>query len=75
MPIRTIKKKDSTPMVDKYVEMFGHLPPPEVYKFGTREEREKMASDAINEGQPIPAWRDRPTVKYGTALDEIYEKD
>tara|TARA_A100001518_G_C1169292_1_gene21231 strand:+ start:197 stop:388 length:192 start_codon:yes stop_codon:yes gene_type:complete len=61
-------------MVDQYREMFGHLPPPEVYKFRTREEREKMASDAIKAGEPIPAWRDRPKARYGTILDDLYKK-
>ena len=73
--IRTIKKRNMSPMVDRYKEIFGHPPSLEAYKYRTREEREKMASDAIKACEPIPEWRDRPKARYGTILDKLYERE
>jgi len=34
-----------------------------------------IAAKALEEGQPIPEWRDRASIKTGTKLDKLYGMD
>ena len=61
-----------TPNVQKYLDRFGHLPSIEAAKFLTPEQVDDRAKRALDEGKPIPEWRDRPKLKTGTVLDLLY---
>jgi hypothetical protein len=69
---RALKAVSESPKVQEYVELFGHRPSVEAYKFLTQKEREKKAADAIEQGNPIVSWRDRHKIKTGTLLDDWY---
>ena len=66
------EQRQLTPHLAKYREIFGHLPSPEALKFRTTEQLEDLAEMALNKGKPIKAWEDRPNIKTGTILDDLY---
>ena len=68
-------KNPLSPNVQKYVDHFGHLPSMESFKFLTPQQMDDIAAKAIEEGQPIPEWRDRASIKTGTILDKLYGMD
>jgi len=59
--------------VRRYRDKFGHLPSIEAAKFLTPDEIDDLAKNALEEGEPIAEWRDRPKLKTGTTLDLLYE--
>ena len=59
--------------VKKYLEMFGHLPSIEAAKFLQPQEIDKKAKDAIEKGEPVEEWEDRPNRVTGTILDFLYK--
>jgi len=61
------------PNVQKYREIFGHLPSIESMKYLTAENLDSIAKKALEENQPVPEWRDRETTKTGTSMDDLYE--
>ena len=56
----------------KYKEKFGHLPSPEALKFRSQVELEEMAEVALMRNKPVKDWENRPNVKTGTILDDLY---
>jgi|TARA_B110000238_G_scaffold73624_1_gene81055 hypothetical protein len=58
--------------LQKYKEKFGHLPSPEALKFRSKMELEEMAEEALMQNKPVKDWEDRPNVKTGTILDDLY---
>ena len=68
-------KNPLPPNVQKYVDHFGHLPSMEAFKFLTPQQMDDIAAKALEEGQPIPEWRDRATMKTDTILDKLYGMD
>ena len=72
--MKTVKltKSRSGPNVQKYKSTFGHSPSAEDMKWRTETEREAMAADALERGEPIDRWKDRATMKLGTVTDGWY---
>ena len=70
-----LKRKPLPTNVQKYVDRFGHLPSMESFKFLTPQQMDDIAAKALEEGQPIPEWRDRATMKTDTILDKLYGMD
>lgn len=64
-----------TPRLAEYVETFGHRPAPEAYKFQTAAEIEEMADVALLRQKPVKGWANRPTMRTGTLLDDLYKQD
>ena len=64
---------DLSPSVQAYLDLFGHEPAAEAEKYLTPVELERQAEEAVDKGEPIPEWRDRPKMKMGTLLDKLYE--
>lgn len=56
----------------KYKETFGHLPSAEALKFRSKQELEEMAEVALLRNKPVKDWENRPKVKLGTRLDDLY---
>jgi hypothetical protein len=56
----------------KYRETFGHLPSAEALKFKSKKELEEMAEVALMRNKPVKDWENRPNVKLGTGMDELY---
>ena len=56
----------------KYKEKFGHLPSPEALRFRSKMELEEMAEVALMWNKPVKDWENRPNVKMGTILDDLY---
>tara|TARA_B110000908_G_scaffold160513_1_gene203817 strand:- start:650 stop:871 length:222 start_codon:yes stop_codon:yes gene_type:complete len=56
----------------KYKEKFGHLPSPEALRFRSKMELEEMAEVALMRNKPVKDWENRPNVKMGTILDDLY---
>ena len=68
-------KNPLPPNVQKYVDYFGHIPSMESFKFLTPQQTDDIAAKALEEGQPIPEWRDRATMRAGTISDRLYGMD
>ena len=62
----------SKPIKD-YIDRFGHGPSPEALKFRSIAEISAMAEKALSANEPIEAWKDRPFIKFGTVLDDLYD--
>jgi len=75
MKVKLKPKNPLPPNVQKYVDHFGHLPSMEAFKFLTPQKMDDIAAKALEEGQPIPEWRDRASIKTGTILDKLYGMD
>lgn len=61
-----------SPKVREYLDQFGHLPSIEAAKFLTPDQIDSLAKEALEKGEPIAEWRDRPNQKTGTLLDDLY---
>ena len=59
--------------VQDYIDRFGHRPSPEACKFRSDAEISAMAEKALSANEPIEAWKDRPFIKFGTVLDDLYD--
>ena len=59
--------------VQDYKDRFGHGPSPEAVKFRSLAEISAVAEKALIANEPIEAWRDRPFIKFGTVLDDLYD--
>ena len=71
----TFEPKDPLPPnVQKYLEIFGHLPSIEAMKFLKPEELDKQAKEENEKGEPTQEWKDRPNRKTGTILDDLDKK-
>lgn len=68
----TLTAHKMTPKLAEYVEIFGHRPSPETFKFRTPAEIEEMAKVALMRGKPIKDWETRPWRKTGTIIDSLY---
>ena len=69
----TIKPVPESPKVQEYIDLFGHRPAMEAYKFLSRDELDAKAAEAIERGEPVPFWRDRYKIKTGSLLDDLYK--
>ena len=65
-------KRNESPAVEKYRQIFGHGPAIEAYKFLTQDEIDQIAEQAVDQGKPYQPWRDRRKTKTGTHLDGVY---
>ena len=61
--------------VQDYKDRFGHGPSPETCKFRSDAEISAMAEEALSANEPIEAWKDRPSIKFGTVLDDLYDSN
>ena len=68
-----LKPPDDSPNVTKYRKRFGHLPSIEAMKWMKHEELEKIAGEALSRNKPIKEWEERPHIKLGSVLDEMYD--
>ena len=68
-----IKPDDDSPNVTKYIERFGHLPAIEATKWMKHEELERIAGEALKRDKPIKEGEERPNIKLGSVLDEMYD--
>ena len=68
-----LQKPKYGPLVTRYKETFGHAPSAEDQKFRTAEELEVLAGEALELGEPIEDWKDRPDRKTGTVTDGWYK--
>ena len=59
--------------VQDYKDRFGHGPSPEALKFRSIAEISAMAEKALSANEPIEAWKARPSIKFGTILDDLYD--
>ena len=71
----TLTAHEMTPKLAEYVEIFGHRPSPEAFKFRTPAEIEEMAEVALMRKKPVKDWVTRPNRKTGTILDDLYKQD
>ena len=71
---RTEKTNPLPPNLQKYLEIFEHLPSIETMKFLKPEELDKQAKEANENGEPIQEWKDRPHRETGTILEDPYKK-
>lgn len=71
----TLTAHKMTPKLAEYVEIFGHRPSPETFKFRTPAEIEEMAEVALMRKKPVKDWVTRPNRKTGTILDNLYKQD
>lgn len=60
------------PNVEAYKKQFGHTPSAEDMKWRSELEREAMAAEALERGEPIGRWKDRAAMKLGTVTDGWY---
>ena len=65
-------KRNESPAVEKYRQIFGHGPAIEAYKFLTQVEIDQIAQQALHAGKPHQLWRDRRKTRTGTHLDGLY---
>lgn len=72
--LKTIKlpKSQSGPNVQKYKLTFGHSPSAEDMKWRSDAEREAMAAEALQRGEPVARWKNRAAMKLGTVTDGWY---
>ena len=73
MPIIEIKPPKDAPNVLAYEKRFGHLPAIEAMKWMKPEELERVAGEALKANKPIKEWEERPNIKLGSVLDEMYD--
>ena len=73
MRIITIKPPKDASNVLEYKKRFGHLPAIEAMKWMKPEELERVAGEALKENKPIKEWEERPNIKLGSVLDEMYD--
>ena len=73
MPIIEIKSPKDAQNVLAYKKRFGHLPAIEAMKWMKPEELERVAGEALKAGKPIKEWEERPNIKLGSVLDEMYD--
>lgn len=62
------------PNVKAYKELFGHAPSAEDMKWRSDVEREAMAAEAIERGEPIDRWKNRFSRSFGVTTDGWYAK-
>jgi hypothetical protein len=67
-----IKPKQMSESVEQYKKTFGHPPSPEALKFQTEKEISSLAEMALVRKKPVKDWAERPSVKTGTILDNLY---
>ena len=72
MRIITIKRPKDASNVLEYKKRFGHLPAIEAMKWMKPEELERVAGEALKVNKPIKEWEERPNIKVGSVLDEMY---
>ena len=70
----TEKTNPLPPNLQKYLEIFEHLPSIEAMKVLKPEELDKQAKAVFEKGEPIQEWKDRPNRETGTILDDLYKK-
>jgi hypothetical protein len=70
--LTTIGKPKLSPKVQEYRDTFGLLPSAEAMKWRKTSEVEAMATEALQEGEPIEQWKNRPNIKTGTVTDGWY---
>lgn len=72
--LKTVKlsKSQSGPNVQKYKLTFGHSPSAEDMKWRSDAEREAMAAEALQRGEPIDRWKNRSSKKFGVITDGWY---
>ena len=73
MRIITIKPPKDASNVLEYKKRFGHLPAIEAMKWMKPEELERVAGEALKADKPIKEWQERPNIKLGSVLDEMYD--
>ncbi len=73
MPKIEIKPPTDSKNVTEYLDRFGHLPSMEALKWMTPKQLEKIAGEALKENKPIKEWEERPNIKLGSVLDEMYD--
>ena len=60
--------------VNAYKKLFGHGPSAEDMKWRSEAEREVMAAEALERGEPIDRWKSRSSERYGVVTDGWYAK-
>ena len=62
------------PNVKAYKAFFGHGPSAEDMKWRSEAEREAMAAEALERGEPIERWKSRSSERFGVVTDGWYAK-
>jgi hypothetical protein len=70
--LTTIGKPKLSPKVQEYRDTFGLLTSAEAMKWRKTSELEAMAAEALQQGEPIEQWKNRPHIKTGTVTDGWY---
>ena len=60
------------PSVKAYKKLYGHGPSAEDMKWRSEAEREAMAAEALQRGEPVARWKNRGAMKLGTVTDGWY---
>ena len=60
--------------VKAYKRLFGHGPSAEDMKWRSEAEREVMAAEALERGEPIDRWKSRSSERFGVVTDGWYAK-
>ena len=74
--LKTVKlpKSRSGPNVQEYKSTFGHSPSAEDMKWRSDAEREAMAAEALQRGEPIDRWKNRSSERFGVITDGWYSE-
>ena len=62
------------PSVKAYKKLYGHGPSAEDMKWRSEAEREVMAAEALERGEPIDRWKSRSSERFGVVTDGWYAK-